>query len=265
MSAATQPPAAGHNNPPLDMLNLIDVARLDPGLRAAHKIDLDRVAELVAGKDRFLEKYAAGIPDADILGRAGDFVKQLRDAAKPLEQRRDAIKRSVIDGGKAIDNFFKREMTDKLKVAQTAVENKIVAYQIEQERLAAIARRAELIRQRDMADAAAKLAAAHPNSNAAIDLAVAAEQAAEDTAARASAPIEAVPVRSTLGASVGTRAAEKWELDDLMLLVKAVAAGTAPLNVLTTNDSILTVMARDKTRKDFPGLRFYTEMKANIR
>ncbi|MDB5243792.1 MAG: hypothetical protein JWP57_4418, partial [Spirosoma sp.] len=75
----------------------------------------------------------------------------------------------------------------------------------------------------------------------------------------------AARVVSDIGTTTGLRMTRTYRLDDLMALVKAVAAGKVPVNVLTLNEPVVKAMARDKHQRDLPGLAFVDKSGLSIR
>jgi len=104
--------AALSNNPPPDA---------DP-LR--ERLERDHAAELARASD-LLDAYLR-VPasiDAESIGRASDFVKQLTGALKTLDKIRQDEKEPYLDGGRRIDSFFKT-LTEKLDRAKRDVADR---------------------------------------------------------------------------------------------------------------------------------------------
>ena len=157
-------------------------------------------------------------------------------------------------------------MTDVLEAIKRSVLAAMNAYTREIERRIREQREAEAKLRQEEANRAAAIAA-RDDSDRATDRAIEAEQAAMDAEATARAPItrEDVKVRSDLGTTVGTRTKRVWEVTDLTALIKAVAAGKVPSNVLMPNKAILDAMAKDKSQADQPGLAFRNETSIAVR
>jgi hypothetical protein len=247
------------NNGPLDLSLALDPDVLLATLRDQYAHKLERCADLLAGFERFAAATANGIQTDDVQGKAGDFAKQLRDEVKDVEAARDAVKRPVINAGRVIDGFFKREITDQLDAVRAKIVERMNAFLAEKQRQAreeAARVAAELAEQARIAAQAAE----QDRSFQVLERAMEAEQAALD--APQPAPVR---VTSDLGTTVGSRSTRIWVLDDLNVLIRAVAAGKVPSNVLTVNKPILDAMARDKTQADLPGLRFTTKTSVSLR
>ncbi|HUY05076.1 MAG TPA: hypothetical protein VMV33_17500 [Rhodocyclaceae bacterium] len=259
------PPAMGDNSGTVSLdllLNPEDIARSLTTLYADRQ---KRVTDLKAAYDRFLASYANGIPDDSTQSKAADFVRQLRTAEQDIDKLRTDVKAPVLAAQRQIDGFFKKNMVDVLEAARTKVAALMTAYATKQ---AAEARRVREEEARRQAEEAARQAAAleQEESPETLARAVEAEQAAIDAAAAARArPADLTRVRSDLGSTASLRMRRTWELDNLAALVRAVAAGDAPSNVLMPNTTILDAMAKDKNQADLPGLRFIETGSINVR
>lgn len=259
------PPPAGHNSGAIDLALLLDAEEIRAGLRATYAEKIARRDELVASADRFLAMTAAGIGDDTMQGRAGDAVRQIMDEVKALEVARTAYKKPVLDATRTIDGFFKSELTDPLAEAQKKVADKMIAYGERKRREAEAAAAAEAQRKADEARRLAEAAERHRDALS-LDAAIQAEQDALDAQDRASVPAKAAArVVSDLGTTTGLRMTRTYRLDDMMALVKAVAAGRSPISVLTLNEPVVKAMARDRNQRDLPGLAFVAKSGLSIR
>lgn len=140
-------PGIGHNGPP---------APLTP-----HEVRTylaDAKAPLITRKNALLEgvaRFVAAHPkisDEETQSKAGDFVKQIQAHIKIIEDNRTPAKKPFLEGGRAVDAFFK-DISDPLTVGLNQVRAPMTVYAQEQETI----RRAEAQR---VAEAAAARAAA---------------------------------------------------------------------------------------------------------
>lgn len=260
------PPGLGDNSGALDLALMLDADLINAALRVQYAHKLVRKDELLAGFTRFEEANKTGIANDTIQAKASDFAKQLKGEIKEVDAARETVKRPVLAAQRVIDGFFKREITEPLEGAAAKVVGRMNVYANEKLRREREAREAEFRRQQEEAARLAALAEREEDDPAAMDKAIAAEQAAMDAEAAAAAPAAAISrVTSDMGTTSSLRTKRVWVLDDLQALVRAVAAGRAPINLITINTPILDAMARDKNQADLPGLRFTEETKVAIR
>jgi hypothetical protein len=199
----------------------------------------------------------------ELLDRAGDYeidspeIRAMADAdlsaAKTLKARADdarkAAKQPYMDNGRKIDGFYNQaiDWADKvistLTPALATYDRKLAVERAEAQRKAEEATRAE--RQR-LLDEAAKCEASGST------------QAAQSLA-EAAALVVAPRISTTVDKSErSTAPMVTWrhEVVDLMELVKAVAAGTAPIDALQANDTWLSKKAKaDKEKFAMPGVK----------
>ncbi len=232
----------------------VDVIRADIAARYAHLID--RKAKLLEAGDRFKAATLDGILDEQTQANAADFQRQLKTHIKDIDAARTSYKEPVLGASRTIDKAFKADMADPISAVSDAVSKKMLTYALKKAAEEAARRAEEAERQRRAAEEAAR-AAEDQGTDAAMMGAIAAEQAAEDAAAEARAkPADLARVRSDAGSVASLVSRRTWQLDDVLALAKAVAAGKAPAMLLTVNKPIADAMARDKAQTDFPGLRF---------
>ena len=143
---------------------------------------------------------ALAITDAASFDAANALLVTLHNAGKEVEARKAALKRPVIDTGKAIDQVVAR-VAEPLDAAKRSLQGKVAAYQAEQRRIADEARRkaeeaARIEREKAEAERARAQAEADAKHAAAVAAAKAAAQAEADELAAllgtASAPVEVV-------------------------------------------------------------------------
>lgn len=233
----------GHNSQAATLL-LIDIEKLRDGLNTEYAPLLARLAQQEAAFDRFRAKYSNGLPDEDAAGLATDWAKQLAADAKAADQAREYEKAPALAATRSIDGWFKA-ITDTYGTIRGQVLDAITAHakrKMEAERQARIA---EAKRQQEEAERLAAQAEVAPSAetlNAAVD----AEQRAIDTAAAANTASAAdlSRTRGDLGSVASLRTRLVWEVTDLKVLVAAVAAGKAPLEVLAPDKAMLDALLK---------------------
>lgn len=221
---------------------------------------------------------------------AGDDLKQIKSLQKEVEEKRTSITGPLNAALKATNDLF-RAPKDYLEKAEARLKSGMVTWTKEQERLAAEARRAaeELARaererlakiereQQEAARAAEEASRkAHEDAVAAVaagdaKAAEAAQRIASDQALlameaqgqAASAAITAQVITMTPAvvapakvSGISGRTTYYAELTDLMELVKAVAAGAAPIECLQAETKFLNAQARafKKVGQLYPGV-----------
>ncbi len=278
-------PTIGDNHPPSPIVDLAAMLAPDiliASIEADFVVDQERVKSLLGAMGRFnalLKSTGGKITSAAIAGKAGDFVKQLRDTVKDIEAKREAYKRPVITAGKTIDAAFKNPMIAPLQKAAEDVLYEINGYQVRE-------RDAEAKRQREAAaaDALARRQAAEAEQARLAEEAAAAESAgdiesaleieAEAEQVALVARVEAAPAytppaaeiklatqKSDLGSTIGTRVTWNFELVDIALVPK--------MFVSLNTDMVKAMLKSDATIKTgsqpIPGVRFFATQSANVR
>jgi sRNA-binding protein len=236
----------GGNRPPLDVeaRHAFDEAleEAKPGLR-------DRIDQLIAASDR------ATATDAESAGRCGELVKQIRAAAKVVDDAHTSAKAPYLAAGRAVDSA-KTELRGPLDAAKVKVEAKQTQFLREEE----AKRQAELRRQREEQEAAWR-----------------AEQdrlAAERAAAEPEAPAEVAPpppppapeperqiIRGDYGAAVSGQKVWMNQVEDYELAFIAVANNE---KVREAIDKAISNMVRGGVR-EIPGVRIWSDVKASNR
>jgi len=196
-------PAIGHNQPPSD------VDLICAGLAERNTDVLARKNQLLEGAGRMPET----VNDEETSTKVADFVKQLNAARKAVDDARKREKQPYLDGGKAVDGFFKdaTQALDDAKAKASALLNDFMRRKAEEERRRrdeeARKAREEAERQRQEAQKAADDEAAKQRAQEAAQRAEQAEQqAGADTASVAKA-------RSAHGTTASLR--RQWTFDDL--------------------------------------------------
>jgi colicin import membrane protein len=212
---------------------------------------------------------------------ASDDLMQVKSLQKEVEAKRTSITGPLNQAVKAVNDLF-RSPKDYLDKAEATLKRAMVTWTTEQERLAAIARaeaeaaaRAERERlakiEREQAEAARKAqeeaqSAAAAGDQAAADKAMAEAQAAQEQAAMAAMTANVVTITPQVEApakvsGISGRVTYSAEVTNLMELVKAVAAGTAPLEALQADAKFLGAQARafKKAGQLYPGVMAVAE------
>ena len=192
------------------------------------------------------------IADPKTYELAGERLKELSSKEKQIEDFRKKLKAPILAAGKAIDEFFNAPLT-RLQGARASLKRSLLQYQIAEEQ-----RRRELEAQAQ--EAARKerekleARAAKAESSGKVEKA----QALQMAAASVIQPTIAPTVAKIAG--ISTRTNYRAEVVDKMELVKAVAAGTVPLNALDANMPFLNNQARAmKETLAYPGVKVVQE------
>lgn len=223
-----------------------------------------RQREILAGIERFLRQYPT-IPSEEIQAKASDFAGQRGAIASFITAagaRHKTEKQPFLDGGRAVDGFFKT-LTVKVEEGRASIRERMTAFavKLEEQRREAARKEAEAAAERArLAAEEAATTMTDEKLDAAADLAAQAE--------RAEAKAEAKPAElsRTYGAMGGISSLRTtWKLDeqasDLMALAKAVVAGNAPLDFLAFNTARIGVAIRSEKLRECPGL-VITEVKS---
>lgn len=207
---------------------------------------------------------------------ASDDLKRVKGLQKEVEEKRTSITGPLNQAVKAVNDLFRapKEYLDK---AEATLKRSLVAYTTEQERLAAAARaqaeaearaeRERLAQQEREAQEAARRAEAEAQAAAAAGDQEAAAKAIQEAQAHTAqaemvamtanvmtvAPVVEAPAKV---AGISGRMTYSAEVIDLLALVKAVAAGAAPIECLQADTKFLGAQARafKKAGQLFPGV-----------
>ena len=214
------------------------------------------------------------IDSQDTFELAADELKAIKKKSKDLEEQRTSITGPIKTALKAVNNLF-RAPSDFLEQAEKVIKVKMLAYQTEQERIAAEERRraeeairqeqARLARESAEKEAEAKKEAdrllsegnaekaAEVQANAAIEMAN-----LTATAQVMTAPVAAPSVAKVSG--ISTRGVWKAELTDKAALVAFIAQNPQFLNLVDVNTSGINQMAKAmKETMNIPGIRAFEE------
>lgn len=207
---------------------------------------------------------------------ASDDLKRVKALQKEVEEKRTSITGPLNQAVKAVNDLFRapKEYLDK---AEATLKRAMVTWSTEQERIAAEARakaeaeaRAERERlaaiERERAEAARRAeaeaqAAAAAGDQVAAAKALADAHAAQEQAAVAALTAQVVTVAPVIEApakvsGISGRVTYSAEVTDFLALVKAVAAGQAPIECLQADTKFLSAQAR-AFKKDgilYPGV-----------
>ncbi|HDZ73739.1 MAG TPA: hypothetical protein ENH55_13420 [Aurantimonas coralicida] len=212
------PAGPGDNLPPsaVEMLR-DDLAERYRGLTARHD-------ELLAAGVR----TPSSVDDDETAGKFGDFIKQVTGAIKSAEAARIDEKEPYLEGGRAVDGFFKK-IIEPLAKLKKAVEERLNIYQRRKADEERRAREEIASKAREEAEVAAREAAERAKAlktPSDMDPALAAEstatRAAEDAAvAKKAAAAKAADLsrtRGDLGSVASLRTDWTGELEDRALL-----------------------------------------------
>jgi hypothetical protein len=196
-------PTVGHNRAPA-----IEILRDE--LELENEPLLKRAADLAAAAGRMPEK----VLDDETAGKFSDMVKLVAAAIKASEAGRVGKKEPFLEGGRAIDGFYKKRISDPLLAIKASVESRLGVYlraKADRERRAReeaerLAREAERKAQEE-----ARKAAEEMQNERDLQVALDAQQRAQDAAvasvaaskAAAAKPAEMARTRGDVG-SLGT-------------------------------------------------------------
>jgi hypothetical protein len=191
------------------------------------------------------------VRSAPELEDANSFLRGVKKAAEEIDERRRSMTKPIDESKKRIMDFFRTPL-ERLAEAERIVKRTIAGYLTEQERIrreAEARARAAAEAERRRLEEQAKRQEARGNPEAA--------ETTREIAQSVTTPI-AAPVERPAGLSM--RKTYRAKVVDHLELVKAVAEGKAPLNLITPNQSALDGMARAlKESFQVPGCRLETE------
>lgn len=227
------------------------------------------------------------IDSPTMLDAAGDDLKRVKGLQKDVEEKRTSITGPLNQAVKAVNDLF-RPAADYLKQAEATLKKAILIYQTEQELAAAKARKeaeaaARAERERLAAierEAQQKALLAQQEAQAAAaagDKAAAEAAAAEAVAAQQQAQIAAITANvltvtptaeeAPKVAGISGRVTYAAQVVDLLALIKAVAAGQAPVQCLQADSKFLSAQARayKQAGQLFPGVMVTAERSISAR
>lgn len=114
------PAAAGHNLPPTTSDEQAENIRTR--IEAEHAWMIDRQKQLIEAVPRVPEEI-----NADNVGQATDFIKQITAASKALNGARVSEKEPFLAAGRTIDGIFKN-LTEPLKKAKETIQERVNIY-----------------------------------------------------------------------------------------------------------------------------------------
>lgn len=231
----TKAPGIGHNRGALSWDEAIKRDAEDAA--APHK---RRADELLAAEAR-----VPAALDAETVGRAADFVKQIGAATKATEEARTASKQPHLDAGKTIDATFKA-VSDPLLALKKRIEGKIGDHQ---RRVEAEERRRREEEARRAAEEAAKREKEAQTSDALDEAIELHAEAAKAKQAATVAPHDIARARGEFGSVATTRTAWKHEITD---------ATKIPREYLMPNDAAIKAAVKAGVR-EIAGVRIYQE------
>lgn len=188
---------------------------------------------------------------------AAEDLKSIKAKAKDLDTLRKTMTRPLDAAKKAVMDFF-REPETFLAEAERTIKRAMLTFQQaeedkrrEEERKAREAAKREEDRLRKEAEERALAEMEAGNDAAAAEI-------LEAPAPTVLAPV--IPRSYEKPEGVSTRDNWKGECTDLMALVKAIAAGKAPITLVTPDTKVIGQMARSlKGSISYDGIRFYNE------
>ena len=192
------------------------------------------------------------IADPKTYELAGERLKELSSKEKQIEDFRKKLKAPILAAGKAIDEFFNAPLT-RLQGARASLKRSLLQYQIaEEQRRRELEARAQEAARKEREKLEARAAKAEASGKA--------EKAEALQVAAASVIVPTVASTVSKISGISTRTSYRAEVVDKMELVKAVAAGTVPLNALDANLPFLNNQARAmKETLAYPGVRVVQE------
>lgn len=223
-----RPPGMGHNLPPVTELIGDLGPRIEEWCAEVLEPHRPRVDELLA------TIKTAVIVDEASAAKVADLIQMLRATELHLEEERSAMKRPIIDAGRAIDSAFFRlrrplELAREGNDGRGGLRGMLTAYEHRRETEAAAerARQETEARRLQMLAEAARRTAEQDHTLLSEEAAELAQEAAE-AAERRAATIRPEPIRSHLG-TVGQRREIGFGITDLGKCVRWMSAGSNPL------------------------------------
>jgi hypothetical protein len=255
-------PPPTHNQPPVPIIAL----GMDAEAWAEHMAHVfsgvdARKAELITSYERFKIGFEV-IESTDVQGRAGDLKDKIAAVLKNAKALHEIEKAPILVASRAVDGYLKA-FSQPLDAAINVINQRRTAFAVKLEQQARAAAQAEAARRQAEADAAAAAAMQSMETEdlqAASDAATDAEQAAAHAAAPAA---EHTRVFGEMGSVSSLRTTWKFMPEDsnLMALVKAVAAGKAPIHFLSFNVMRINTAVRSEALRECPGLAIIQDKK----
>jgi hypothetical protein len=262
----------GGNMPPEPTLPEVDPRQLiDPRVMPVlPQLLAQSFPELPTGRDQLLKDIAAWVEEhtckdgvvrvtGDVdCGDTRDKLKEIQDFCKlEVEPVRVATKRPIDDIAKAVQTWFVEGMQTPLWNAAAPLQQANTAYlkAVDDRRLAEAAAAVEA--KRHEAEALADTG----RFDASIEVEAEANRLQQQTESESS--LDRTRVRGDMGSLTGLKTTWKWQVENLMDMVQAVAAGRLSIEWLTVNEAYANfkIKPKDGDRK-VPGLNIYAEKKA---
>ena len=221
------------NAPVVDLDAALDPALLAAWIEFSYSAHAAAIDALLTRFVKFSEVTASGIADDFVAGHAADFAKDLKAAARALDETHTRIKKPVLHAQRLIDGAAKA-LSDRVASAVREVEARVTAYLKAKEAEAREALRIE----------AEKQAAEAPD----ITLAVL-NQAEEATA------LELTRTRGVGGALTALQ--DRW-------VFEVVDITKVPTHLLQVNDAAVRAAIKQGAR-EVPGIRIWNNAKAFVR
>lgn len=264
MRTTAPPPPAGHNQGPM-----LDADSFMEELARRYGHLAQRAAELVAGIERFREKYANAdgrvvIPDDDTQRTAIDFLrKQIMPHLDGIGESRKEAKAPILDVGRRLDAYFNETLGKALADGAGVVRSAIEAFAIRKADEEAKRKREEAER---LAREAARVAerAQETGSDALTGAALDLEQRALDAAADAKGPRAGMAAAKATGDMGGSaHLTGKWNF-------RITNPRKVPRAFCTPSDVLIVAEMRANTvngecKASIPGVEFFFERSVRVR
>jgi hypothetical protein len=278
----------GGNNPPdpledMDVYKIVDPALMIPLLERNFPELIARRDEFVPGIQRWIEAHSEEldegirtlpvIVDDEDLKDALDFLRQLQGFYRvntgEVEVEKRKVKESLRMATAAVEGWFTDTINEPVRKGATAILAAYTTALKDREVAAQKAKDAEAAAAREAAQRLAEMAAqaASPRSKEALlDGAAKQEQVAQQAEAAARAGPELSRIKGNMGTTGSLRTTWSWEKANLMELLKAIVAGKESIDLVTTNDTIITALVRGKDgRRTIPGLNIFQKKTGGVR
>lgn len=202
------------------------------------------------------------ITSPQLYAAAADDLQAIKGKLKAWDDLRKKFTKPLDDLKQQWMDLF-RSPIDTLKQAEQTIKNAMLAFDEEQERIRKAEEERRLAEQRAEEQRAAEAAR---QAQQALESAKTPDQVAEASAKLEQATVRQAEIQHTPApivasatpkvAGISKKTTWRGECTDKMALIKAVAAGNAPITLLDVNESVLNQMARAmKETMNFPGCR----------
>lgn len=255
---------AGHNHAPTGQL--LNGQALRTLLEGANEAIRDRCDTLLNAEGRL-----PLIDGDEAAGKVSDFIKQITATCKTADGVRISTKEPYLEGGRVVDGFFTKGITDPLMAMKRRVEAKLTRYlqdkaereRRERQERERIARAEEERARKEAAEAAAAV-----RTDEELDDAIAAnDRSLQATAERLKAqgetnakPADLSRTRGDYGSVASLRTAWDYEVSDLAAIPRAF---------LLVNEAAvrahIKARLKDQPPAAMPGIRFFEKTSAAVR